>query len=156
LERVHQGVALERFDGYCQHSSLEQHSTATRRLLERIHEAGRALGDVIFEEPDVVHLDLYHRNALANNGRLCVIDCDGYRPGDRVFDLVTLAFCLAVAERPTAAEQRLWETIDRTRDGIIVNAYVSHQALRQVDRSIRYRTPDDLDAWMARSTALLA
>ena len=55
-------------DGYCQHSSLEQHSTATGRLLERIHEAGRALGDVILEERDVVHLDFHHRNALANNG----------------------------------------------------------------------------------------
>jgi len=82
--------------------------------------------------------------------------CDGYRPGDRVFDLVTLAFCLAVAERPTAAEQRLWETIKRMRDSVVVNAYVAHQALRQVDWSIRYRTPDDLEAWMARSTALLA
>jgi len=144
-------------DGYCQHSSLEQHSAATRRLLERIHEAGRALGDVILEERDVVHLDFHHRNALANAGRLCaVIDCNGYRPGDRVFDLVTLAFCLAVAERPAAAEQRLWETINRMRDRVIVNAYVAHQALRRVDWSIRYRTSDDLEAWMARSTALLA
>ncbi len=55
-------------DGYCQHSSLEQHSSATRRLLKRIHDAGRALGDVILEERDVVHLDFHHRNALANNG----------------------------------------------------------------------------------------
>jgi len=144
-------------DGYCQHSSLEQHSAATRHLLERIHEAGRALGDVILEERDAVHLDFHHRNALATDGRLCaVIDCNGYRPGDRVFDLVTLAFCLAVAECPAAAEQRLWETINRMRDSIIVNAYVAHQALRQVDWSIRYRTPDDLDTWMARSTALIA
>lgn len=72
------------------------------------------------------------------------------------FDLVTLAFCLAVAERPAAAEQRLWKTINRTRDGVIVDAYVAHQALLQVDWSIRYRTPDDLDAWMAGSTALIA
>ncbi|MDQ6778111.1 MAG: aminoglycoside phosphotransferase family protein [Actinomycetota bacterium] len=41
-------------------------------------------------EEDSVHLDFHHRNAVASNRRLtAVIDCDGYRSGDRVFDLVT-------------------------------------------------------------------
>jgi hypothetical protein len=142
-------------DGYCEHRSLSTHSAATRALLSRIQASGEALEDIDLVENDAVHLDFHHRNALASTGRLtAVIDCEGYRSGDRVFDLVTLAFCLSAASCPTTAQDRLWERIRSARDGAVVDAYAAHQALRQVDWSIRHRTSDELEDWMARSREL--
>jgi hypothetical protein len=143
-------------NGYCEHSSLKAHSAGTRALLKRIQGLGEALADVDLVERDAVHLDFHHRNVLASNGRLtAVIDCEGYRSGDRAFDLVTLAFSLTVAACPPTAQERLWETIRTSRTGVVVDAYVAHQALRQVDWSIRHRTPSEVEAWMARSHELL-
>jgi hypothetical protein len=144
-------------DGYCEHSSLQRHSPATRDLLARVRAAGVALADVELVESDAVHLDFHHRNVLCCDGRLsAVIDCEGYRSGDRVFDQVTLAFCLSVAECPAAEQHDLWQQIRANREKVIVDAYIAHQALRQVDWSIRHRAPSDVTAWMSRSRELLS
>jgi aminoglycoside phosphotransferase (APT) family kinase protein len=108
-------------------------------------------------EDDAVHLDFHHRNVLSVGGRLsAVIDCEGYRSGDRMFDFVTLAFRLLVATSPAEAERDLWHQIRAAREPAIVDAYIAHQALRQVDWSIRHRTPADVTAWTRRSHALLS
>jgi hypothetical protein len=147
---------LAGLDGYCEHSSLQSFSPATRYLLARVRAAGEALADVELVENDAVHLDFHHRNALCCDGRLsAVIDCEGYRTGDRVFDLVTLAFCLSVAECPATAQHDFWQQIRAEREKVIVDAYIAHQALRQVDWSIRHRAPSDVAAWMIRSRELL-
>lgn len=144
-------------DGYCEHASLHGHSAATGDLLVRIRAAGEALAGVELVELDAVYLDFHHRNVLSRDGRLsALIDCEGYRSGDRVFDLITLAFCLAVAACPAVAQRDLWQQIRAAREPVIVEAYVAHQALRQVDWSIRHRTPSDVAAWVGRSRELLS
>lgn len=143
-------------EGYCEHASLAERDAATQDLLDQVRAAGAALESVVLEERDAVHLDFHHRNALVEHGRFrAVIDCEGYRSGDRIFDLVTLAFCLHVARRPARSEAELWRYIHAQRDEIIVRAYVLHQALRQVDWSIRNRTPDQVESWLMRSRQLL-
>lgn len=143
---------IDGLEGYCEHASLRGYDAATRGLLAQVQAAGVALDGVALEERDAVHLDFHHRNALLERGQLrAVIDCEGYRSGDRIFDLVTLAFCLHVARRPARAEAELWRQIHAQRDTTIVRAYVAHQALRQVDWSIRKRTPDQVQSWIARS-----
>jgi aminoglycoside phosphotransferase (APT) family kinase protein len=140
----------------CEHASLRSHSPATRDLLARAPAAGTALVHRELVEHDAVHLDFHHRNVLSANGRLtAVIDCEGYRTGDRIFDLVTLGFCLSVADCPATGHQKLWQRIHSACDDVIVDAYIAHQAIRQVDWSIRNRTPNDVAAWMRRSKALL-
>jgi Phosphotransferase enzyme family len=144
-------------EGYCEHGSLQRHSPATRDLLAQARAAGNALSKVDLVEDDAVHLDFHHRNALCCDGRLsAVIDCEGYRTGDRVFDLVTLAFGLSVAECPAFAQRDLWRQIRADRDKVIADAYVAHQALRQVDWSIRHRAPSDVASWLRRSSELLS
>jgi hypothetical protein len=142
--------------GYCEHQSLQDYGRTTRALLDQIRSAGDALIDVAVEEHDAVHLDFHHLNVLSEDGRLTgVVDCEGYRSGDRMFDLVTLAFCLSVAECSRAAESRLWALIKRSCNPVTATAYVAHMALRQVDWSIRHRTSDDVAQWLARSDQVL-
>jgi hypothetical protein len=151
LESLSRGLS-----GYCEHASLQTYDQATRALLGRILAAGDALVGVAVEEHDVVHLDFHHRNVLTENGRLSgVVDCEGYRSGDRMFDLVTLALCLSVAECSPTAENRLWALIQRSCDPVTVMGYVAHMALRQVDWSIRHRTRDDVAQWLTRSQKIL-
>lgn len=143
---------IDGLEGYCEHESLRGYDAATRGLLAQIQAAGAAIDGVALRERDAVHVDFHHRNALVERGRLrAVIDCEGYRSGDRIFDLVTLAFCLHIARRPARAEAELWRQIHAQRDTTIVRAYVAHQALRQVDWSIRKRTHDQVQSWIMRS-----
>jgi len=72
-----------------------------------------------------------------------------------MFDLVTLAFCLSVAECSATAENRLWALIQRSSMAVTATAYVAHMALRQFDWSIRHRTADDVTRWLARSEEIL-
>lgn len=138
--------------GYCEHASLATHSAATRRLLARIRGAGEALAGRRLVENDAVHLDFHHLNVLQRDGRLSgIVDNEGTRGGDRIFDLVTLAFCLAEADCPPGTVARVWETANAARDRVTLRAYVAHMALRQVDWSIRHRTEEDVRRWMAHT-----
>ncbi len=143
--------------GYCEHASLRERDEITGALLAQVRAAGAALDDVALREDDAVHVDFHHLNVLAEDGRLSgVVDCEGYRSGDRVFDLVTLAFGLAVADCSAAAEERLWALVEDGCHPVAARAYVAHMALRQVDWSIRHRTGDDVEVWLARSEQILA
>jgi hypothetical protein len=143
--------------GYCEHGSLNAHSAATRALLARVRAAAGPLHHVELEERDAVHLDFHHLNVLQAGGRLTgVVDAEGYRSGDRVFDLVTLAFGLEVADCARDAVERVWAAAFELRGRETVAAYVAHMALRQVDWSIRHRTPADVDAWLERSERAFA
>jgi aminoglycoside phosphotransferase len=151
LESLSRGMS-----GYCEHASLQAYSRATGALLDRIRAAGDALITVAVEEDDAVHVDFHHLNVLSEDGRLSgVVDCEGYRSGDRMFDLITLAFCLSVADHSRVAERRLWSLIERSCDIVTSTAYVAHMALRQVDWSIRHRTRDDVTQWLTRSEQVL-
>jgi hypothetical protein len=144
-------------DGYCEHGSLAGHSAATRELLTRVREAGAGLVSAALEEHDAVHLDFHHLNVLQRDGRLTgVVDGEGMRSGDRIFDLVTLAVCLVEAECPALAAEQVWDTVLAARDRVTLTAYVAHMALRQVDWSIRHRTGADVARWLAQANAALA
>jgi aminoglycoside phosphotransferase (APT) family kinase protein len=98
---------------------------------------------------DVVHVDFHHRNVLVAEGEVsAVIDWEGCRPGDASFDLVTLAFGLTVAEVSAQAREAVWEEVCRRTVPTARRAYAAHMALRQVDWSIRHRTPADIDHWL--------
>jgi hypothetical protein len=143
--------------GYCEHGSLHAHSAATRALLARVRATAGPLRHLELEERDAVHVDFHHLNVLQAGGRLTgVVDAEGYRAGDRVFDLVTLAFGLEVADCSADAVRRVWASAFAERDRATIRAYVAHMALRQVDWSIRHRTPADVDAWLERSERAFA
>lgn len=134
-------------DGWCLHAPVRSWSGATASLLDRIEGVGRAMAGMELPDDDVVHLDFHHRNVLGRDGVVTgVIDWEGCRSGDRLFDLVTLAFCSREADtRPDACA---WLTeLAADAQPRVVEAYVAHLALRQVDWSIRHRTPADVERW---------
>jgi aminoglycoside phosphotransferase (APT) family kinase protein len=146
------GSLLRGCDGYCEHEPLRNYDRRTAALLETI----RATGDAVEVLPsgDAVHVDFHHRNVLVDDGVVsAVIDWEGCRCGDSAFDLVTLAFGLTVARVGAGARDRVWEELRRRATPDVRSAYVAHMALRQVDWSIRHRTPVEIDHWLRVSEA---
>lgn len=135
-------------DGYCVHESLRQYDRRTEVLLDTIRTAGEAVEGL--PSGDAVHVDFHHRNVLLADGAVsAVVDWEGCRSGDSVFDLVTLAFGLTVAEVSGRARAQVWEEVRRRTAPGPRRAYVAHMALRQVDWSIRHRTAEDVDHWLS-------
>jgi aminoglycoside phosphotransferase (APT) family kinase protein len=148
------GSLLNGCDGYCEHEPLRGYDRRTAALLDTIHAAGEAIE--ILPSGDAVHVDFHHRNVLVAHGAVsAVIDWEGCRSGDSVFDLVTLAFGLTVAQVSTKASDRVWETVRQRSIPDVRRAYVAHMALRQVDWSIRHRTAEDVDHWLRVSSDFL-
>ncbi len=115
------------------------------------------------EEPDTmpdgdaVHTDFHHRNVLRANGDIrAVIDWEGSRGGDRLFDLVTLAFTLPAARSPAGAAARVWRRVEAAGARPVIEAYVAHMALRQVDWSIRHHGPGEVGLWLDTAEEALA
>jgi aminoglycoside phosphotransferase (APT) family kinase protein len=148
------GSLLNGCDGYCEHKSLREYDRRTAALLETVHAVGEAIESL--PSGDVVHADFHHRNVLVADGAVsAVIDWEGCRSGDSVFDLVTLAFGLTVAQVSSKARDQVWEAVRRRAVPDVRRAYVAHMALRQVDWSIRHRTPQDVDHWLRASSDFL-
>ena len=148
------GSLLNGCDGYCEHKPLREYDRRTAALLETIHAAGEMIESL--PSGDVVHVDFHHRNVLVADGAVsAVIDWEGCRTGDCVFDLVTLAFGLTIAQVSTKARDQVWEAVRRRAVPDVQRAYVAHMALRQVDWSIRHRTPQDVDHWLRVSSDFL-
>jgi aminoglycoside phosphotransferase (APT) family kinase protein len=135
-------------DGWCLHEPLRTHSALTRRLLDHIERIGREVERSSLPETDLVHGDFHHRNVLQHDdGRLsAVIDWEGVRQGDAVFDLVMLAICLAVARVEPGVESRVWEEILACSSADSRAAYVAQVSLRRLDWSIRHH-PDEVGLW---------
>jgi hypothetical protein len=126
-------------------------------LADTIRAAADGLAPAAFPQHDLMHFDFHHRNLLVRRRRLtAVVDWDGVRAGDRVFDLVTLAFCSAVASCQEGAVERLWERAHSLRPPGVIRAYAALLALRQLDWSIRRRTPADVESWTAIAERALA
>jgi hypothetical protein len=140
---------VEGADGWCLHAPLREHSRQAHRLLGWIEEIGHDTDWRRMPSGDVVHLDFHHRNVLQSaSGELAaVIDWEGARPGDRVFDLVTLATWIQVARTEDGVEDRIWSRISGLGQPEAVRAYVAHMALRQVDWTIRHH-PEEADHWI--------
>jgi hypothetical protein len=119
-------------------------------LADALRGAADDLAPAAFPQHDLMHCDFHHRNLLVRHRRLTgVVDWDGVRAGDRVFDLVTLAFCSAVATCQEGAVERLWERARSLRPAGVVRAYVALLALRQLEWSIAHRTPAEVESWTA-------
>jgi hypothetical protein len=141
-------------NGYCVHEPLREYDGRTASLLETILAAGGAVDTL--PSDDAVHIDFHHRNVLVADGSVsAVIDWEGCRSGDATFDLVTLAFGLTVAQVSASARDRVWEEVRRRPAPEARRAYTAHMALRQVDWSIRHRTPEDVDHWLRVSREFL-
>jgi aminoglycoside phosphotransferase (APT) family kinase protein len=126
-------------------------------LADTLRAAADGLAPEAFPQHDLMHCDFHHRNLLVRHRRLTgVVDWDGVRAGDRVFDLVTLAFCSAVATCQEGAVDRLWERARSLRPAGVVRAYAALMALRQLEWSIGHRTPADVDSWTAIAERVLA
>ena len=148
------GSLLNGCDGYCLHEPLRDYDRRTAALLETIQASGEAVDEL--PSGDAVHLDFHHRNVLVADGAVsAVIDWEGCRSGDSVFDLVTLAFGLTVAQVPARARERVREEVSRRAAPDVRRAYAAHMALRQVDWSIRHRTPADVEHWLDVASELL-
>jgi hypothetical protein len=136
-------------DGYCLHDTLRREGGTTARILEWVQEVGREL--VPLPQGDLVHLDFHHRNVLWDRaGDVTVIDLEGCQPGERAFDLVTLAIFLDAAEVPNL-DTPVWTLLEALTTPERLRAYVAHMVLRRLDWTLRFH-PDQLD----RSTAAAA
>jgi aminoglycoside phosphotransferase (APT) family kinase protein len=147
---------LEGCEGYCVHEPLRTHSDQTRALLDRIHVIGARTAGRIEPSTGVVHRDFHHRNVLWQGDEVAaVIDWEGAGAGDPAFDLVTLAFGLSVSTGPPRARELPWGAAERSCSPELLQAYAAHMALRQVDWSIRHRTPEEVEHWLRVGRAAL-
>jgi aminoglycoside phosphotransferase (APT) family kinase protein len=144
-------------DGYCLHAPLRDHSPRAATLLERIEDIGERLAPDAVPDGDAVHTDFHHRNVLRRDGEVrAIIDWEGSRGGDRLFDLVTLAFTLPAARSPAGAAARVWRRVEAAGARPVIEAYVAHMALRQVDWSIRHHGPGEVGLWLDTAEEALA
>jgi thiamine kinase-like enzyme len=142
-------------DGYCIHDTLRKHSPETSRLLSRIREIGAMVSGL--PSGDIVHVDFHHRNMLRTGDELvAVIDWEGCKDGDRMFDLVTFAFGLPVAARDATVDSRLREYLLRNTDSRALAAYVAHMALRRIDWTIRHHNAVEAPTLIALADDYLA
>jgi Ser/Thr protein kinase RdoA (MazF antagonist) len=144
------GTLLHGAEGYCRHEPMLAHSAAAAGLLERIIAVGNATEAASLPSADLAHLDFHHLNVLVDGSMVTgVIDCEGIRPGDRVFDLVTLLFCSEEGGLERAAQERLWRDIRGMREPAVLRAYLAHMALRLASWSIVHHDPATAERWIA-------
>jgi len=144
------GTLLHGADGYCLHEPMRTHSAAAAALLDRIVSIGEATQAPALPSADLAHLDFHHLNVLVEGGAVTgVIDCEGIRPGDHAFDLVTLLFCSEEGGLDGGAQDELWGHIRGLRDAAVLRAYVAHMALRLASWSILQHDRGTADRWIA-------
>jgi len=138
---------LESGPGFCLHESLQVYDDRTRKLLDRVHEIGRAEPGGMAGD-DLVHLDFHTGNVLTDAGRITgIVDWDGIGRGDRRFALVTLRFDAHV--RLPGADLTWFDDLLQTRLApAVLRLYWAHMTLRLVDWSIRHHTPADTTRWL--------
>jgi Ser/Thr protein kinase RdoA (MazF antagonist) len=143
-------------EGYCLHEPMRSHSAASAALLERILAIGEATPASSLPGHDLVHLDFHHLNVLAEGDAITgVIDCEGIRPGDRVFDLVTLLFCSVEGRLDSHGQDELWAQTLRLREPGVVRAYLAHMALRLASWSIVHDDDAVAARWIAHGRTWL-
>lgn len=143
-------------DGWCLHEPLRRHSLRTAAILDQIERIGASLVGLRLPQADIMHMDFHHRNILQDRGQVvAVIDWEGSMPGDRVFDLVTLAFCTGTAVTDQGVEESIWNCVRREGEPTAGSAYVAHMALRRLDWTIRHHA-DEVDYWSTVATRQLS
>ena len=140
-------------NGYCLHSSLQEHSRETAQLLQELQGLVVAHQDVPHRTNDIVHGDFHLANILAHNEQVSgVIDWSPPGMGDCVFDLVTLLFY--AYDDPTMLQQ-LWQSVLEHASPQLLSVYCAHMILRQVDWSLRYHDQAASDQYIKQGQALL-
>jgi Phosphotransferase enzyme family len=142
---------------YCILGSLRAYSPAAAELLRVVQAFVEQHADEmgVADHTDIVHFDFSPANLLLDERQrvLGVVDWEGVRAGDRLFDLATLLFYLPVDGE---AHQRLRRAaLERGRPGVL-GIYLSHLVVRQVDFSIRHHGPTAVERWLAHTSGLVA
>jgi aminoglycoside phosphotransferase (APT) family kinase protein len=115
---------------YLRLATLRDDSERSRELLARCQDGVRRFADRVPVMDEIVHWDFTPDNVLVRDGRVTgVIDWEGARAGDPLFDLVTLAF---YAPGTPLLEYRLREI-----DAGLRAVYQAHLCLRQAEWSLR-------------------
>jgi hypothetical protein len=125
---------------WCRHDTLRQHSPASKRLLRRIYAVRDAAQVAGLPDTDLLHLDLHHQNVL--------------QEGDRLIDLVTLAFSAGTAQGEPGVQQRLWQLVGDSVPPDALAIYLAHLSLRLVDWSVR-RRPEATGYWLEAANRAL-
>jgi len=121
------------YSDYAVVATLESHSDASRELLRLCIRAAERHAADLPDASDIVHWDYTLANVLVDGESVTgVIDWDGTRSGDRLFDVATLLY-YARGETPEIERY----VVDRIGgEGLAV--YLAHMALRQTDWSLRH------------------
>lgn len=128
--RVVASSVLSGARSYLRLATLRNHSDDSRELLARCQDAVRRFADRMPEPGAIVHWDFTPDNVLVQDGRvLGVIDWEGVRAGDPVFDLVTLGF---YAPGTPLLEDALGDV-----DAGLRAVYDAHLCVRQAEWSLR-------------------
>ncbi len=139
--------------GYCQHESLLAYSEESRKLLLRLQAIVSANKDAIESRDDCVHFDFQPYNILVQGAEVSgVVDWEGCRAGDRVFDLATLLF---YAYDAVDLRTHLWEYILENTALSVASVYLAHLILRQVDWSLRYHEATEGLRYLRRAQVIL-
>jgi aminoglycoside phosphotransferase (APT) family kinase protein len=140
--------------GYCLHSSLQQHSPETASMLRALQGLVSAYQDRITETNEIVHFDFQPANFLIYQDAISgVVDWEGVCAGDSAFDLATLLF-YTYDDKPV--RDLLWKHALARRSMQVLSVYLAHLILRQVDWSLRHHEASVSDRYRARARALLA
>jgi hypothetical protein len=76
-------TVMEGGNGYCLHTSLQQHSPETAHMLQTLQGLVIAHQERIRETNEIVHFDFQPANLLTRQGAISgVVDWEGVRPGD--------------------------------------------------------------------------
>lgn len=140
-------------DGFCLHSSLQQHSPETAQLLYTLQNIVLAHQDELPIAGDIVHVDFNPANLLISNEAISgVVDCDGVCAGDCSFDLATLLF---YAYGDASLREQLWHHLLARTSRTIVSVYLAHLILRQTDWSLRFHDATTSNHYLAMSFEIL-
>jgi Phosphotransferase enzyme family len=148
-------------DGYAEHDycvleSLTTYSVTTAELLEVLQTFVTHCADLVAasKAQDIVHFDFSTANVLLAGGRVVgVVDWEGVRAGDRLFDLATLLFYTVPVPE---VHERLWKlALERGRPGVL-GVYLAHMIVRQIDFSIRHHGAAAVNHWLTYARDLVA
>ena len=141
------------FGDWCVLESLARYSAETASMLRELQTMAIGLDLSGLATHDAVHFDFNGSNILVSEGVVtAVIDCEGFRPGDRAFDLVTLLFYEYLNP---SARRALGDRLRAITSEAALKLYFAHMVVRQLDWSIRKHPQPAIDHFLKISRALL-
>ena len=139
-------------DGYCPHAPLRRHSPDGAALLDRVIAIGEGTDPAALPVGGIAHFDFHHLNVLAEGDRVTgIVDCEGARPGDPYFDLVTLLYCSAKGGLGEDHQRELWQLLRDRRDAATLRAYLAHMSLRLSSWSAVHHDDATTADWLGHS-----